>query len=179
MLNDAIFDAAKTLEIINRTLERIGSKNRCVKSPNIPGGCECLCGQKLAYVDDDFILLEELAPSFIAATKSSVKLVHFQEHLSLQDATDQLLAHPQPNVILLDGSLRVKKNQDITGSDLAIVLRSRGYKGQLIGFSSVCDFFDNAEPGLLDAKIHKVWPTPGCILLNLAKHIDTLNSAKR
>lgn len=150
-------DEAQILGKINEAMCRLG--RTAEYSCTLPvSGTESLRGKKITILDDTNMILELLVPMIITATKGEGDFVEYKGGTA-EEVANQIMAQ-SPEIVLLDYDLGKK----ITGADVAIALREKGYDGVALGFSSI----NRGKGGFPEDKVN------GTILKNTADSSGTL-----
>ncbi len=121
---------ARILEKINDALRRLGIKMERRRVVSIPGA-EPLAGKRVAIIDDNKELLSVLVPVILSVTEGEGDFV-LHKGESAEEVAKEIISKA-PEVVLLDYELAGR----ITGKDVAISLREKGYDGIVLGFSSI------------------------------------------
>lgn len=122
------------LDIINAAIEELGGKQKWLRLPdNLPEYAK-LANKKIVMVDDTSTLLQAYVPDLMVSTGNKTEFILHESQTPNELAT--AIIKSSPDIVLIDYNLA----QGLRGTDVCKLLRSSGYTGTLIGFSSEKNF---------------------------------------
>jgi len=118
------------LDRINRALKELGSSAKYKKAPKYKPGFEHLRDKTVVIIDDVYGVLEGFIPEMMVASNGNADFIHFTNQ-SKEELVRQIM-EKNPDIVFLDYNL----SDELKGSAIAKQLKSEGFGGDVIGFSS-------------------------------------------